>query len=440
MTQKNAKQQQPEHEFFSLSISNQLASMERVDAYSMSREEWNKLAELLRNADSISGVVILATCHRVEIFGTSQHVDRACEQIMDLYAESISIDRVTLENDFMIYRGRQVVRRLMEIAGGLDSVAIGENEILGQVRRARLESLDLGTTEPLLDQLFERACITGKRIRTETNLGKGTTSLSETALQVLESQIEPSEEHHLIILGAGEFSERILRRAVSSGWMNLTVLNRCSGKARKLAEKYNAKSDALANAKETLMNSDVIITTTAAKEVLVTDEFLGKRLDIATFRPLYLVDMSTPHNIDPNMKNKDGVTLITLAELTKRVEETREVRNEETAEAMRIVDEEEDKFYRFQRMEISRQVIAGLRREMDSIRRKHVEIHARRFSPAEYEQLQKFSKSLTSALLHKLTTQLSRLNPDEDSHQDLANAAVELFDFAAESTGNGSKT
>jgi glutamyl-tRNA reductase len=370
--------------------------------------ELHKILGALRDRRNIQETVVLSTCMRTEVYAV---VDRFHDAVAEIYAvleEQSGVPTDELESHAVIRFDDDVTRHLFAVASGLESAVVGESEVVGQVRRAYEYAQEEGACGPVLSALFRHALQTGKRVRTDTGIARGTTSFSHAAVAVARQQLTGRiEESNVVVVGAGEMGSGVCRAiaGLADAPQHVVVLNRSQRRAEALLGDAAAPSSwraaALENAHAELAGADLVLCAVAADgHVLAPAHFAG------VGGPLLVIDLGVPRNVDPAVASLPAVTLLDMDTLSETVAQAIGVRQEEAVEAQRIIEEEVDRYRTASRERGAAPVIAALRARLESLRETELERHRAQLadlSQAEWEQVDQATRAAMAKLLHEPT-------------------------------------
>jgi glutamyl-tRNA reductase len=348
-----------------------------------------RAAELARTlAGKRSEAVCLSTCNRTELYLADESPDGAEEK-----AEAALL-ALEAELGPALYRLRDedAALHLFRVAAGLDSLVPGEGEILGQVRAAHAA----GATGSILDRLFRQALHVGKKARTETAIGESPASVSSAAAALAEQVFGDLRGRDVVVIGAGKAGELAIRNLVSRGASIAFVANRTADRARELAERFGGTPLSLDLVGDALAGADVVLSSTGAPGWTLTREVVERSLPARKGRPLFLIDLAVPRDLDPSIHELDGCYLYDIDDLEAVVAETLADRGREAERAETIVAEEADRFRAWQASLNVVPAIASLRARAEEIRA--AELDRAKLNDAE----RRAAESVTAAVLNKL--------------------------------------
>ena len=349
----------------------------------------DRAAELASRLAGDSGeAVCLSTCNRTELYLADESPDEA-----ERKAEAALL---ALEQELgpALYRLRDeaAALHLFRVAAGLDSMVPGEGEILGQVRAAH----DAGATGPLLDRLFRQALHAGRKARTETAIGESPASVSSAAGALAEQVFGDLRGRSILVVGAGETGEQAVKSLVARGATIVFVANRTAARAEELTQRFGGEPIELDDVASKLGQADVVLSSTSAQGWLLTREQVERTLHLRRGRPLFLIDLAVPRDLDPAIHELDGCYLYDIDDLEAVVAETLAGRRREAERAESIVADEADRFREWQASLDVVPAIAKLRAHAEEIRK--TELARAKLSGAE----RRAAESVTAAVLNKL--------------------------------------
>ncbi len=326
-------------------ISYKTSPVDVREQFSLSKEEILPFSELLQKETDISEVVVLSTCNRTEIYFSQDKYDFPL--VAKLVYKTLKHFK-GIENkywhSFYSYTGDEAVRHLFEVASGIDSMIIGEDQIIGQIKDAYMYCTEAALTDAVLMRLFQKSFEAGKRVRTETQIKMGTTSISSAAVQKCTRLFENLSEKRVLLIGAGETGGLVLQNFNKNGNPKLTVTNRTQEKAEKLAKRHNCTLLPFDQVDNHLYLYDIIIVATGSPYPLVTAEMIKKSLKNRNGKNQVLFDISVPRNIEENIEKLDAVELFTIDDLKEVVNTNMDKRKECVTAADKIIDEIVDDF------------------------------------------------------------------------------------------------
>ncbi len=292
---------------------------------------------ILRNA-GCAEALLLTTCNRVEVYGASERRVSTDEIALCLARES-ERDPHHYAPAFYRYEGEKCVQHLFRVASGLDSMVVGESEILGQAKKAYESARKSGAVGPYLHRLFQRAFRVAKQVRTHTEITRGSVSVGSVAVDLAQRIFGQLDHCKVLVLGAGEASERTARALISRGVSDLRVSNRSNDRARELAERVGGQAVPFDEWPQQCREIDILITSTSSEVPLLTPANLASMLSDRIERPLFVIDIAVPRDVDPAVNEMEGVYLYDIDSLRSVAEQSLAMRRQQIASAEAIIAE-----------------------------------------------------------------------------------------------------
>jgi glutamyl-tRNA reductase len=385
------------------------------------------LGELVR-AVEVHEAVAISTCNRTELYLVAADPVDAESLALSALSRQAGIRPTELLGNLYSLRGTDAVRHLFNVAAGLDSMIIGENEIQGQVRRSYELALVEGTTGPITNRLFRDALSAGKRARTETGIGRLRVSVSSVAVELAEQVLGNLEARRVLVIGAGENGEVTARALADRGVHSIFVANRRYDRAIGLAARFGGEAVRFDDLPELLAEADIVVSCTASPHQIVGREELALVLEQRADRPLLMMDIAVPRDIDPNVRDLPGLTLYDMDDLQHAVARNMSGREAEAVKAGRLVEQEVERFDRWFGSLSIVPTVAALRERGDEIVAQVLRENDERWeslSENDRRRLELMARAVVSRLLHEPTLRLKDAEGDRAYHY--VDALRELF-------------
>jgi glutamyl-tRNA reductase len=392
------------------------------------------LREIVRH-DEIHEAVAISTCNRTEVYlvvGDAVEAESAALASMSRHA---SIRPTELLSAIYSLRDDDAVRHLFQVAAGLDSMIVGEAEVQGQVKRAYELALVEGVTGPLSNRLFRDALAAGKRARTETGISRSQTSVSSVAVELARATLGELEHRDVLVIGAGENGELTARALHERGVSTVFVANRRYDRAISLAERFGGTAVRFEDLPARLATADIVVSATSSPHQIVGREELAPLMEQRDGRPLLMIDIAVPRDIDPAVRDLVGVTLYDMDDLQRQVAQNLGSREAEARRARTIVEEEVGRFADWRASLDVIPTIAALRERGDAIVEEVLrENHGRWVALADEdrERVAMLARAVVSRLLHEPTLRLKGASIDGESYV-YVQAVRELFGLEPDS-------
>jgi glutamyl-tRNA reductase len=406
-----------------------LSLLERV---TISPEHLSKAVAGLAQRDNVREAVILSTCNRTEVYVVAELFHGAYGDVRDLLCElgDLGVDELTPH--LYSQHDTAAVTHLFEVAAGLDSAVLGESEILGQVRTAWEVAQRENAARSTLNHLFRRAIATGKRARSETGIGRGTASISHAAVEMITDVTGDLTGRRVLVIGAGSMGEGVAVALRRAGGAEILVANRGTDRGSALAERVGGVAVGFDRLSEAVAAADVIIVGTGAEQAVLTESLVAEaRSARSATRPLHIVDIGVPRNVDERVADLPGITLADLDDLRDWADRGLAHRAAEAERVRTIVSEEVEQFLVDATARQAAPLVALMRGAADQVRAGELERFAARLDgldDAQREAVESLTKAIVAKLLHEPSV---RLKAQAGTPQGERNAAAlrDLFDL-----------
>jgi glutamyl-tRNA reductase len=393
------------------------------------------LSDMLR-ADGVRESLILSTCNRVELAlalderaSFNDAIDRFLQRHEHLRSGAVEKYLYKLE-------GREAMRHLFRVASSLDSMVVGEPQILGQLKDAYTLAKDLGAVNGFLDQLVTRAFHVAKRVRTETEIGSAAVSVSYAAVELAREIFGSLSGSTVMLVGAGKMSELAARHLKNVGAKQIYVTNRTHDRALDLARSFEGRLVEFASFKQTLPDVDIVITSTGAREPILIADDIKQIMRARKNRPMFLVDIAVPRNIDPAAMQIDNVFLYDIDDLQKVVDKNVQGRAEAAERASLIIEEELAWMEsRLRERQVSPSIVA-LQARLEAIRAAEMERFRSKLgplSPQQEEALEGLTRGIVNKFAHGPIAELRRAGAQGES-QELVDLLQRMFRLEGDPT------
>jgi len=330
-------------------LNHRTAPVEVRERVSFTNEQARRAAEQLRERGILEETLVLSTCNRSEVYGVPPESSHECAPglssfLSEFHAVRMEVLGVSLYHHY----DREAVRHLFRVAAGLDSMMLGEAEILGQVREAYRFAHEHGATGPVLNRLFQGALEVGKRVRTETELGARPMSVASAGVKLAERIFGKLSERSALVLGAGTISGQVVSQLRDRGIAHLYVMNRSRDRADELAKQYGGEVVGWGEWEKALQLPDVIVSSVAAEEPVLRRDIVERAMATRGNRAVFLMDLGLPRNIDASVAKLYNVYVYNMDDLSEIVQQNRNARQNEVPKAESIVDEHVAKYLSWQ--------------------------------------------------------------------------------------------
>jgi len=292
----------------------------------------------------MDGVVYLSTCNRVEVLAQTTEPAKAAEELQDFILQHGNLSRQELIRCLYVYENQEAVRHLFRVTSSLDSLVMGEPQILGQVKDAYRLAVENGTTGVIINKIMHFAFRVAKRVRTETEIAANAVSVSYAAVELAKKIFGSLQNKTVLLIGAGEMSELAARHLISHGVEHILIANRTQARAQIMAEEFEGVTVSMDQLEKTLQDADIVISSTGAPGYVITAPMVAAALRRRKNRLLFLIDIAVPRDIDPATGEIENVFLYNIDNLQDIVDDNLRNRTQEAQKADSIIDEEVNKF------------------------------------------------------------------------------------------------
>ena len=399
-------------ELLALGISHKTAHVAMRERVALTEREAERFMRELVAREGVREAVAISTCNRTEIYLVVSDPVQAETELLGKLAQRARIRPTELLQVVYSPRNCDAARHLFRVTSGLDSMIVGESEVQGQVRRAYEAALAAGTTGPFTNRLFRAALQTGKRVRTETAVSQARVSVSSVAVDLAREAVGELHERSVLIIGAGETAELTSRALHEQGVRTMFVANRRADRARALAERFGGRVGSLDELPDRLVDADIVVASTSSPHPIVGADELRVVMDARGGRPIVLIDIAVPRDIEHDCVEIDGVTLYDMDDLQAVGARNLDVREGERQRAEALVEEEIDRFSDWMAQQSAMPTIAALREHGSAIVEQVLAENAGRWedaSPRDVARAEAIARSVMQRLLHEPTIRMKAL-------------------------------
>ena len=401
------------------------APIEIREKVAIPRTEYSARVDELRALPGVEEVLILGTCNRTEIYCLSTQAGR--ETVLEWVHRSNAIPPGEFDRYFYAHEGEEVARHLIRVASGLDSLVLGETQILGQLKEAWQQAHDAGSLGTVLDRLFQHTFASAKSIRTRSGISEHPVSVAYTAVVLARQIFGDLDSKTVMLVGAGEMVQLCGRYLRDHGIANLLILNRSLARAEELATELDATAMTLDRLGEALPRADILISSTASSQPVINKSDVKAALRQRRHRPMFLVDIAVPRDIDPAVARLKDVYLYTIDDLQQVVDENMQQRSEAAALALADVDEAVNAFMRWLYGIRAGRTLKRIREQSHDFEQELTERALKRLQAGQEpaEVLQQMANTLTNKILHLPSKRLREAAEERD--YDVLKAADRIF-------------
>jgi glutamyl-tRNA reductase len=380
-----------------------------------------------RHDGTVREVVLLSTCNRTEFYVVTPDVAAADERLRDAVLRARRCDLLAAGPHRYVRADREVAEHLFRVAASLDSMVLGDVQILGQVKDAYAVARDAGAAGPVLDRLFACALHTGKRARAETAIGAGTVSIPGVAVETAARGLGELAGRHVLVIGAGETARLAARHAAEARPASLTIVNRSRDRAVSLASEVGGEPLPLGAVAEAIARADVVLSATRASVPVIRRAEVEMAMMIRADRPLWIMDLAVPRDAEPDVAEVPGVVLHAVDDLRATLDRHLATRTAQVPAVERIVADEATRFEAWMRSLGSTSTLVALRDHFERVRKDELERALPCATAEERARAERLTRALVNRLLHVPTLRLKDADPTSFTGRLRLEAVQELF-------------
>ena len=417
-------------EILILGLNHKTADVDLRECLAFTDEQVDTALQALRSQPSISEVVLLSTCNRVEMIFTTKSPDRALSEAKSFLAKFKNVPPDSFEKALYLHRGNQAIKHIFRVAASLDSMVVGEPQILGQVKEAYRIATEQKTSGVILNRLLHKTFFVAKRIRTETGIGNSAVSISFAAIELARKIFGSLEGKNALLIGAGEMAELAVEHLLRHRAAEIYVANRTFERAVELAGRFKGHPVNFKEIPDTLPRVDIVISSTGSPDYVVTRQQVKSIMKERRNRPVFFIDIAVPRDIDPELNRLTNVYVYDIDDLNGIVDENIEDRGREALKGERIVDEAAIRFRQWLENLSVVPTIKALRNKLEKITRAELDKTkgSQTFSPEQEAAIERMSASMVNKILHDPTLLLKSEGcyADKSKHIDLTRKLFKL--------------
>ncbi len=393
------------------------------------QEDMEQALSRLRQSKSILECVIVSTCNRTELYIVADQLHTGRYYTKLFLQEWFDVPKEDFSHYLQVREDEHAIEHLFRVACGLDSMVLGETQILGQVRQSFDMAREQGTTGTIFNHLFKEAVTLAKRSHSETAIGENAVSVSYAAVELGKQIFGGFQDKKVLVMGAGKMSELTAKHLTSSGVSDITVMNRTKGKAEELAAKFSGRAEDMQHLDMSLETSDILISSTGSKDYVLHKEDVRRQLKKRKGRPLFLVDIAVPRDLDPELAELDNVYLYDIDDLQGIVNANLEERRREAEKIELMIEETLVSFSQWLDTLGVVPVITALRSKAAAVQEQTMESLERKLSSMterEKKLIRKHMKSIINQMLRDPVTALKEI-PEEENPEELLEYMTKVF-------------
>ncbi|MFC1541222.1 glutamyl-tRNA reductase [Candidatus Latescibacterota bacterium] len=412
--------------FLLIGISYRTAPVDIREHFSFTADRIPGLLDEISEIEGVSECVAVSTCNRTEIYMLTDKPHTEVERNVGRYICDVSGKDDDFLDHFYTYRGREVVEQLFQVTSGLDSMIIGETQILGQVKSSFALACDNGKTGPVFNRLFHLAFQVRKQIRNETSIGKGVVSVSSAAVLLAKDVFGCLKRKKVLLVGTGKIGTLCAKQLIDSGVSELYIANRTYEHAAELAEELSGAVIPFEDMHNMFNKVDIIITSVTSSAQIVTKKIMNKYRNPKTGAPVTLIDMGVPRNIDPGVTELENIHLFNIDDLENVTLKNRDKRKNEAVKAKAIIVRKAEEFYSWLKEREIVPAINKLRKKCEHIRVEELKKINHTVTEETFNTIDLVTRRIVRKILHNPTITVRSSESDEDRRR-LIETINELF-------------
>lgn len=415
-------------------LNHRTAPVEIRERLAFTKETLPQALGSLKSQPHIQGCAILSTCNRTEVYAAVTDVEAGLTGINRVLSKSCNLPLSEIRDYFYTKTLYDAVRHLFRVASGLDSMILGETQILGQVRQAYQDACELGVTNGILNTFFQQAITVGKRVRTETKIDQNAVSISYAAVELAKQSFGNLEGRSVLIVGAGKMGELTAKHLVANGVSTVQVSNRSFEKAAQLAKQFGGRAVRFDRLFDCMLDADIVISCTAATHYVIKAQDVAAIVEQREEKSLFIIDIAVPRDVEPAVSKVQHVTLYDIDDLNNVVDSNLEQRKKAAVQAESIIEEEISSFFKWLSSLFVVPTIVALKEKANRIKEAELTRAFNRLAPLterEKKVIGSLANSIVNQLLHDPIVNLKEYATSHQGHlyteilQNLFNLEVE---------------
>jgi len=410
-----------------LGINHKTAPVEIREKVAFAAENLGRALKELLSQDAVNEAAILSTCNRTELYCSLNRADH--EILINWISHFHHLQNEDLAPYIYSYTDNEAVQHILRVASGLDSLVMGEPQILGQIKDAYTQATDAGAIGQQLNRLFQHTFSVAKEVRTNTAIGSNPVSVAFAAVSLAKQIFTNLSEHTALLIGAGETIELVARHLKEQGIKKIIVANRTVERAQLLASQFEGEAIPLAEMPDRLVEADIVISSTASQLPILGKGAVESALKQRKHKPIFMVDIAVPRDIEPEVNKLRDIYLYTVDDLHEVIEENRKSRQAAAEEAEEIIENQVEHFMGWLRSLDSVDSIRSFRSQSELTRDACVKQAERQLAAGKdpQEVMNELARTLTNKLIHEPTVQMNQAA--FEGRKNILEAAQELFNL-----------
>ena len=412
-------------QLLALGLNHETAPIELRERAAFGPETMGPALSDLASSDVASEATILSTCNRTEIYCGKQRLDH--KSVVHWFSDYSGFDREELVECVYVYPNEQAVKHAFRVASGLDSMVLGEPQILGQMKTAFDQALQAGTTGKVLNRLFQHTFSVAKQVRTDTSIGANPVSVAYAGVNLASRIFTSLAEQTVLLIGAGETIELVARHLKEKNVKRMIVANRSIERARSLADEVGCEAITLGQIPDYLTKADILVSSTASTLPILGKGAVEGAIRKRKHRPMFILDLAVPRDVEPEVSDLPDVYLYSVDDLKSVVEQNRGMREQAAKDAENIIDLQVVRFMRWMRSLETEPVIRNFRKQVETMKQKELDKAYSKIARGEDPNrvLEQLARDLSNKFAHHPSQQLKQA--DIEGNPGLVSAARKLF-------------
>lgn len=411
-----------------LGISHKTAPINIREVFSINILQINDLASYLSNLCNITEIVILSTCNRTEIYFYQDKINNdAFQKLIVLFHKYLKLSE-DFSNHFYFFKNNEAVQHLFSVTSGLDSMVIGEDQIVKQVKEAYIHCTDNSWTDAILMRLFQKSFETSKMVRSKTAIQQGATSISYLAVEKCQKVLGNLRNKSVLFVGTGETGRLVLQKMKKTGITNFTFSNRTKASSENLVKENNGRLIDFSSFKDHIYKFDIIVTATNAGKFLLHADDIDKSVNKRGNKKQVFIDLSVPRNIQFSDIHYDNAEVIVIDDLQEMIDLNSAKREESIKDAQLIVSEMTDSFYTWYNNRALKPVIQSITKNIEEIHQNEIDGYTTCYTTETFDAINQYATRLTKKYIRKIIKNLIDMN-EKGEYSNSLDAIRELFIF-----------
>ncbi len=413
-----------------IGLSHKTAPVEIREKAAFSADEQKRLLRDLPQQFELEGYLILSTCNRTELYLSGDEINIHLSKIRAWLDNFKKCDYFNNDQLTYLYKGKSAVQHFFKVISGLDSQVLGEPQITGQVKEGYEQAHMVGTTDTFLNKIYNFGLQAEKKIRSDTFLSDGAVSVSYAGVELARKIYTNLNNKKALLIGAGETAELAATHFIEKGLQSIKIVNRTFEKAQQLAEQFHGSAYHLEELEQVLQDVDIVISATASDQYVLTAKQFSAITRRRHYKPLFIIDLAIPRDIDPKANNVEGIYLYNLDDLEEVVQKNLESRRQEIPKAMKIIENYVREFNDWMATHSISSTIRLLRKYFDDVRLNEIERLKSRLPEEKLPEVDYLTRSIINKLLHQHIKTLKNGNSDEKLQQKKIELIHELYELS----------